>query len=63
MQCGDLFLICSDGLTGMVDDQTLHQVLSTHPQEDLQALCGRLVELANEAGGQDNISVILVRVE
>jgi protein phosphatase len=55
----DLYLLCSDGLTEMVDDQELRALLSEN--EDLEVLCDRLVEAALEAGGIDNITVVLVR--
>ena len=56
----DLLLLCSDGLTDMVDDEAIAGVLChTHPS--LQAACDALVNIANAAGGRDNISVVLVR--
>jgi protein phosphatase len=56
----DLLLLCSDGLTDMVDDQGIADVLcKTHPS--LEATCDTLVKVANDAGGRDNISVVLVR--
>jgi len=56
----DILLLCSDGLTDMVDDQGIADVLChTHPS--LQAACDTLVNVANDAGGRDNISVVLVR--
>ncbi|HSR67418.1 MAG TPA: Stp1/IreP family PP2C-type Ser/Thr phosphatase [Acidobacteriota bacterium] len=58
---GDLFLICCDGLTDMIDDQGIEQVLRC--EESLESRCRRLVEQANQAGGDDNISVILVHCE
>lgn len=60
LEPGDQLLLCSDGLTGVVDDQTIAQELSGRhaAQETLQ----RLVEAANEAGGPDNITAILLRV-
>jgi serine/threonine protein phosphatase PrpC len=57
----DLYLLCSDGLTDMVDDAALAEILCGH-STDL-ATAGRiLVDKANENGGQDNISVVLARV-
>jgi len=58
---GDLFLLCSDGLTREISDDQLASVLTI----DLPAgeLCERLVSAANEAGGQDNITCVLVRAE
>jgi protein phosphatase len=58
---GDQILLCSDGLTRMVPDAQIAPVL-TEPYTAQQA-CERLVELANEHGGQDNITVILIRLE
>lgn len=57
---GEALLLCSDGLSGMVSDEHIWQIwrTSTSPQE----ACDRLVEAANSAGGEDNISVIIVQV-
>ena len=58
---GDTYLLCSDGLTGMVtDDQMLHILLV---ERDLDRAVERLITAANEEGGVDNISVILARIE
>jgi PPM family protein phosphatase len=51
-------LLCSDGLTDMVEDQELLDIIAQ--AEDPQAACDRLVAQANEKGGKDNISVLLV---
>lgn len=56
---GDLFLLCSDGLSDMLDDTAIAQVLQTH--ESLESSGGALIAAANDAGGKDNISVILAR--
>ena len=58
---GDRVLLCSDGLTRMVPDAEIASAL-TEPFTAQQA-CERLVELANEHGGEDNITVILVHLE
>ncbi|MBI5532488.1 MAG: Stp1/IreP family PP2C-type Ser/Thr phosphatase [Deltaproteobacteria bacterium] len=58
---GDLLLLCSDGLTGMVDDSTILDVIGL--TDHLDETCELLVTLANDAGGKDNISVLLVRFE
>lgn len=58
---GDLYLMCSDGLSDMVPDQRIAQVLLSH--ESLEAAGRALVDTANEAGGKDNIAVVLVRVQ
>jgi PPM family protein phosphatase len=57
---GDRLLICSDGLSSMIEDRTLTEVLSS--ESDPQAAADRLVEAANEAGGEDNITVVLIDV-
>ena len=54
---GDIFLICSDGLTTMVGDETIAQVLDAH-RGDLDRAGKELVRLANKAGGEDNITVV-----
>jgi PPM family protein phosphatase len=60
IQMGDLFLLCSDGLTDMVDEVVLGQVLGA--ELPLPHKVDRLIELANSAGGHDNITVILGEV-
>ena len=59
VQPGDVILMCSDGLSDMLDDASIGQVLQMH--ESLAAAGTALIEAANDAGGKDNISVILVR--
>ncbi|MFQ6100549.1 MAG: Stp1/IreP family PP2C-type Ser/Thr phosphatase [Anaerolineae bacterium] len=56
----EALLLCSDGLSGMVPDDIIWQIwhTSTSPQE----ACDRLVEAANQAGGEDNITVVIVQV-
>jgi protein phosphatase len=58
---GDVFLLCSDGLTSMVPDGRVAEILAEAPT--LSDAAHRLVQAANEAGGRDNITVILFRVE
>ncbi len=53
----DRLLLCSDGLTDMLDDATIGQVLAS--VSDVKAACNRLVELALDAGGKDNITTVL----
>jgi protein phosphatase len=57
---GDVFLMCSDGLSGMVDDDGLRGIVEQHGA-DLSSCASKLVEAANEAGGVDNITVVLIR--
>ncbi|MEL7061771.1 MAG: Stp1/IreP family PP2C-type Ser/Thr phosphatase [Acidobacteriota bacterium] len=59
-QLGDLFLLCSDGLTTMLSDQEIHQRLV--PDQPLEATCRRLIHDANARGGFDNVTVVLLRV-
>ena len=56
---GDVYLLCSDGLSGMVNDEAL--VNAVQASTDLEATCTQLIELANAAGGNDNITCILLR--
>jgi len=58
----DLYLICSDGLTTMVDDREIAEYLG-QSSEGLNTMCAEFIRRANEAGGHDNISVVMVRVE
>lgn len=55
---GDVYLMCSDGLTDMVSDTTIATEFSR--SEDLETLALNLITIANAAGGRDNISVLLV---
>ena len=57
---GDVYLICSDGLTDLVDDEAIHRTLVDYG-EVLEEAAERLVQQANDNGGKDNISVILAR--
>jgi len=59
---GDIFLLCSDGLSDMVDDWSLENVLEAN-QDDLEEATRILVRMANDRGGKDNITVVLVRVD
>jgi PPM family protein phosphatase len=58
---GDVFLLCSDGLTSMLSDEQIGRTLTDAP--DLRAAGHALIDAANAAGGRDNITVILFRVE
>jgi protein phosphatase len=60
VQSGDRLVLCSDGLTNEVDIHQLGEVLAT--VEDPTEAAGRLVDLANESGGNDNITVVVVDV-
>jgi len=60
LRAGDLLLLCTDGLTGMVDDYTLAEILGD-ASTDLEAKADQLVNLALARGGLDNITLALVR--
>lgn len=57
---GDTYLLCSDGLSKMVDDAAVQEILLAH--RDANEAAHALVEAANEAGGKDNVTVIVLRV-
>ena len=59
-QPGDVFLLCSDGLTGMVPENEILRVV-TENNADLQKACQQLIDAANERGGLDNVTAVLVR--
>lgn len=56
---GDLFFLCSDGLSNMVTDSEIRDIIVTNESE---VACKRLVDIANERGGDDNITVVLAQV-
>ena len=59
LRVGDELLLCSDGLTEMLSHDEITQILRGEPH--LEAACTRLISLANERGGPDNITAIVVR--
>ncbi|MBV9050588.1 MAG: Stp1/IreP family PP2C-type Ser/Thr phosphatase [Solirubrobacterales bacterium] len=58
---GDLLLVCSDGLTSMVSEERVTEILGS--SDDLDAAAQALIDEANRAGGRDNITVVLARFE
>ena len=58
---GEVFVVCSDGLTGELEDDEIAHVLRAG--SDPQRLAERLVRLAVEYGGHDNVTVVVVQVE
>jgi PPM family protein phosphatase len=58
---GDVLLLCSDGLTSMVPEERIGQILAA--SESLDDAADRLIQEANDAGGRDNITVVLTRVD
>jgi protein phosphatase len=53
---GDVFLLCSDGLSGLVDEKRIGETVKS--AEDLENAVAGLIEAANQAGGNDNITVL-----
>ena len=58
---GDFYVFCSDGLSDMVEDEDIHLTISTF-NDNLETIVKQLVQLSNEHGGRDNISVIMTQV-
>lgn len=59
---GDRIMLCSDGLHGMVDDKTISEIMGARSL-DLKKAVSELIRLANKAGGTDNITVALARID
>jgi protein phosphatase len=57
LENGDRLLLCSDGLTDLVDDDAITETLAAKPASG--DACDRLIELALDAGGRDNVTVIV----
>jgi serine/threonine protein phosphatase PrpC len=60
-QPGDGYLLCSDGLSGMLADQDIYDIMSS--TRDPSEICRRLIEEANDQGGEDNITALVVRFD
>src|SRR5213593_1603582 len=58
---GDVLVLCSDGLSGQVKKEEIAEIVTR--ERDLQAACDRLIALANERGGPDNITVVIARFD
>ncbi len=58
---GDVFVLCSDGLSGMIEDDELEKIVNS--SADIGEACRTLIERANAHGGEDNITAIVVRIE
>ncbi|MGH7584485.1 MAG: Stp1/IreP family PP2C-type Ser/Thr phosphatase [Gemmatimonadales bacterium] len=61
LEAGDLLLLASDGLTGMLDDEDVRRIMTANL--DLEPMVDALIASANERGGLDNVTAILVRIE
>ncbi|OGQ22295.1 MAG: hypothetical protein A3I05_06820 [Deltaproteobacteria bacterium RIFCSPLOWO2_02_FULL_44_10] len=59
VQVGDIFLLCSDGLSNLIESHEIRDVVANNALEDA---CKRLIDLANERGGDDNITVVLASI-
>jgi protein phosphatase len=62
VQVGDIYLMCSDGLTDVVPDEAIRLTMLEYGN-DFKSCAKALIDLANDAGGPDNISVILIRAK
>ena len=62
VQPGDIYLLCSDGLNDMVEDEDMEMTLAAL-SANLPLAAEQLVDMANDNGGRDNVSVVLVRVK
>lgn len=60
LKLGDTFLLCSDGLTGMVPEEEILRVVTQH--EEIQQACRALIDIANARGGYDNVTAVVVKV-
>jgi len=58
---GDVYVLCSDGLSGMITDDQIQTILTE--QADIREACKQLILQANEHGGEDNITAVIVRIE
>jgi PPM family protein phosphatase len=61
VEAEDIYVLCSDGLTDMVEPAAVHEILAAK-RSDLAEAAAELIDVANQNGGRDNISVVLVRV-
>ena len=61
VQKGDFFVLCSDGLSDMVEDDDIHLTMSTF-SASLETVAKQLIQLSNDNGGRDNVSIILAQV-
>lgn len=59
-QIGDIYMLCSDGVTDMIEDELIHDILKAN-SKNLQQAASEIIRESNKHGGKDNISVILAR--
>ncbi|HET7541614.1 MAG TPA: Stp1/IreP family PP2C-type Ser/Thr phosphatase [Polyangiaceae bacterium] len=60
-QVGDSYILCSDGLSGMIEDEEILALVQS--SAELPDVCRKLIALANEHGGEDNITAVVVRID
>ena len=60
VQKGDIFMLCSDGLSDMVEDEDIHLTITTFGA-NLDTVAKQLIQLANDNGGRDNVSVVIAQ--
>ena len=60
-QLNDVYLLCSDGLSGMISDDDMLRIVVGDP-DDLATACAKMIALANKNGGTDNITAVLAKV-
>ena len=60
-EVGDMYMLCSDGLNGMITDADIRRIMIEN-REDLEAGTEKLIQAANAGGGNDNITVVIVEV-
>src|SRR5262249_31084723 len=58
---GDVYVLCSDGLSGMVQDDEIQKIVVSNP--DIRDACSKLIARANEHGGEDNVTAVLIKIE
>ena len=58
---GDVYVLCSDGLSGMVTDEDIQRIITG--SQDIREGCRKLIQRANERGGEDNITAVLIQIE
>ncbi len=62
MKPGDIFMMCSDGLCGFADDDEIFEVVNDC-RDDISRMAGSLVQMANDRGGSDNVTIIVIEVK
>jgi serine/threonine protein phosphatase PrpC len=58
---GDVYILCSDGLSGMMNDDEIQRIVTS--SADIRLACKKLIEKANEQGGEDNITAVVIKIE